>query len=88
MILFPAWVRLRDVTISVATDIDVTQPDKQKMDICHHHTGQISKGATVDMECEAYARYVMISIPVGFLTLCEVEIYPKIRMGKENDFAY
>ena len=80
--------RLSDLTIRVDSDMDVNQVNKEKMKICHHYPGAVPANATVTLECAAVARYVMISIPTGPLTLCEVEVYAKIMTGKEKYFVY
>ena len=67
--------RLSNFTVRVDTDMDVNQVNKEKMKICHHYPGTVPANDTVTLECEAVARYVMISIGVGALTLCEVEVY-------------
>ena len=67
--------RLNNLTVRVDIAMDVNQVNKEKMKICHHYPGTVPANATVTLECEAVARYVMISIAVGILSLCEVEVY-------------
>ena len=80
--------RLNNLTVRVDTDMDVNQVNKEKMKICHHYPGTVPANATVTLECEAVARYVMISMPIGPLTLCEVEVYAKNMTRKEKYFVY
>ena len=63
--------------------MDVNQVNKDKMKTCHHYPGTVPANATVTLECAAVARYVMVSIPIGPLTLCEVEVYSSM-ISKEN----
>ena len=55
--------------------MDMARIDKGKMEICHHYKGRVPNGATVTGKCRAGARYVMITIPAGYLTLCDVGIF-------------
>ena len=69
--------------------MDVNQLNKEKMKICHHYPGTVPASATVTLECEAVARYVMISTPPRELTLCEVEVFSNlIAIGKEKYFVH
>ena len=55
--------------------MDMAQIDAQEMMLCHYYKGIVPTGATVTGKCRAGARYVMITIPAGALTLCEVEVF-------------
>ena len=54
--------------------------------LCHYYKGVVPNSATETAKCRAGARYVMITIPVGALTLCEVEVFsPLNSIGKIGD---
>ena len=65
---------------------------KQGKDLrrCYHHTGEVSSGATVTLNCDMIypARYVMIdkAANTGPLTLCEVEVYAVPTANSNYDF--
>ena len=66
--------RLHDVEVLLSNSVDVNNIRQDSFHNCYFRQGVVS--AVETWLCKArYTRYVMITIPGDYLTLCEVQIF-------------